>query len=167
MKDIRAGIGYDIHRLVEGREMWLGGVPIKSVTGALGHSDADVVLHAICDAMLGATGMGNIGGRFPDTDVAYKGVRSSELVTSVYRLISAKGWRVLNLDVNVHLEEPRIGGYLKRMAQVIAEMLEIEPDRVNLKPRTGEGLGEIGRGEAVAAQAVILVARDDREAGDE
>ncbi len=159
MSEMRVGIGYDIHRLVEGRELWLGGVSLESATGALGHSDADVVMHAICDAMLGAAGIGNIGGHFPDTDEAYKGVRSGELISSVRRLIERHGWKVVNLDVNIHLEKPKIGGHLKRMIKVIAELLDVDAERVNLKPRTCEGMGEIGRGEAVAAQAVILLER--------
>ncbi len=166
MNEMRVGTGFDIHRLVEGRELWLGGVAVQSPTGALGHSDADVVMHAICDSMLGATGMGNIGGHFPDTDQAYKGVRSGELVSSVYRIISRKGWRVVNLDVNVLLERPKIGGYLKRMSALIAEILNVESDCVNLKPRTYEGMGEIGRGEAVAAQAVILIEKKAVENAD-
>jgi 2-C-methyl-D-erythritol 2,4-cyclodiphosphate synthase len=159
MSEMRVGIGFDIHRLVAGREFWLAGVAVDSATGALGHSDADVVMHAICDAMLGAAGLGNIGGHFPDTDSAYKGVRSGELVSSVRRLIERNGWQVVNLDVNILLEKPMIGGYLKRMTEVVAGLLGVDPDRVNLKPRTCEGMGEIGRGEAVGAQAVILLER--------
>ncbi len=157
MSDLRVGIGYDIHRLVKGRELWLGGVRLEYAKGLLGYSDGDVLLHAICDALLGASGLGDIGGHFPDTDPAYKGISSVELLRHVVKLLSESGFDVVNIDANVITEAPKIGRYINDMKEVIGNAAGIPAERINVKGRTNEGLGDIGRGEAIAAQAVTIV----------
>lgn len=159
MSETRTGIGYDIHRLVEGRALWLGGVKIEFEKGLLGHSDADGLLHAICDALLGAAGLGDIGAHFPDTDPAYKGIASIELLRRVARLLANAGWEVVNIDSNVIAERPKIGPYIAEMKRTIGAALGIPAERVSVKGRTRDGLGEVGRGEAMAAQAVATIMR--------
>jgi len=146
---IRIGHGYDLHRLVEGRRLVLGGLEIPHSHGLLGHSDADVVLHAVSDVILGALGAGDIGQHFPDSDERYRGITSSELLKRVVTLMAGRGWRVGNLDVTIHAEQPRLGPYREAL-------LEVPAERVNVKAKTNEGLDAVGRGEAFAATAVVL-----------
>jgi 2-C-methyl-D-erythritol 2,4-cyclodiphosphate synthase len=161
MSEMRAGIGYDIHRLVEGRALMLGGARMEFPKGLLGYSDGDALLHAICDALLGAAGLGDIGGHFPDTDPAYKGVASIELVKRVAVILAKSGWEVVNVDANVIAERPKIGPYVGEMKKIIGGALGIPAERVSIKGRTREGLGEVGRGEAIAAQAVAMIKKKD------
>lgn len=154
---IRIGHGYDLHRLVEGRRLVLGGLEIPHSHGLLGHSDADVVLHAVCDAVLGALGAGDIGQHFPDSDPRYRGIASSELLKQVVTLMAGEGWRVGNLDVTIHAEQPRLGPYREAMRQRIATLLDVPAERVNVKAKTNESLDAIGRSEAIAATAVVLL----------
>ena len=161
MNDLRTGIGYDIHRMVEGKELRLGGIKIEYPKGLFGYSDGDVLLHAICDALLGAAGLGDIGGHFPDTDPAYKGIASLELLRHVVKLLHESGFEVVNIDANVLAEAPKTGSHISDMKETIGGAVGISPKRVNIKGRTSEGLGEIGRGEAIAAQAVAMVQQKD------
>lgn len=154
---MRIGIGYDFHRLVDDRRLVLGGVEIPAIRGLEGHSDADVVLHAICDALLGAAAFGDIGQHFPDRDDRYKDISSRELLKTVGSLLREDEWRINNVDVVVILEEPRIEPFKDRMRSSIAEALKIENEKVNIKATTTEGMGSLGRGEAIAAQAVALI----------
>lgn len=154
---MRIGFGYDSHRLVEGRRLVLGGVEIRSERGFLGHSDADVLLHALCDAMLGAIGEGDIGRHFPDTDPSYKDVSSRELLVRVREMAVQKGYSVAGIDSTVVLERPKISEYIPAMISNIAESLEMDPSLVNVKASTNEGMGFIGRGEGAAAFAVVIM----------
>lgn len=154
---IRIGIGYDFHRLVNERKLILGGVEIPAIKGPEGHSDADVVLHAICDALLGAAGKGDIGQHFPNHDDRYKDISSKELLKTVCSILSKEEWHISNVDVMVILEEPKIEPFKNRMRSSIAEVLKIENDKVNIKATTTEGMGSLGRNEAIAAQAVALI----------
>ncbi len=155
---MRIGIGYDIHRLVKGRPLILGGVEIPFSKGLDGHSDADVLLHAVCDSILGAIGEKDIGARFPDTDPGYKGISSRELLGDVRELMDSKALKVNNLDCVVIAEEPKIGPYRDTMIKMTADILRVSPGDVNIKGKTGEKLGAVGRGEAIAAQAAVLLA---------
>jgi len=157
--DARVGIGYDIHRLALRRRLVLGGVTIPHKKGLLGHSDADVVLHAVCDALLGAVGAGDIGQHFPDTDKRYKGISSLTLLRRVAGILKKGGWQVSNVDVMLLLEAPRIGPYRARMRRCVARALGIAAGRVSLKATTQEGVGAIGRNEAAAAYAVAAVTK--------
>ena len=154
---MRIGHGYDVHKLVENRELILGGVKIPFEKGLLGHSDADVLLHAVSDALLGAAGLRDIGHHFPDTDPAYKGADSLELLRQVAKKIAAKGCRVSNVDVTLIAQRPKVGKYIPQMAQNIAAALGIDPDRVNVKATTEEGLGFTGNLEGIACHAVCLL----------
>lgn len=156
----RVGTGTDIHRLVEGRELWLGGIRIEHSKGALGHSDADVLLHAICDALLGAAGLGDIGHHFPDTDMRWKGADSKVLLRQVVSLLKEKGWAIGNVDSTLLLERPKIKPYIAAMRSVIAPILGLEEEAVSIKATTNEGLGYVGREEGVCAHAVALIQRD-------
>jgi len=156
----RVGTGTDIHRLVEGRELWLGGIRIGHSKGALGHSDADVLLHAICDALLGAAGLGDIGHHFPDTDMRWKGADSKVLLRHVVALLKEKCWVVGNVDSTLLLERPKIKPHIPAMRAAIALILGVEPDAVSIKATTNEGLGYVGREEGVCAHAVALIQRD-------
>src|SRR5512140_3381596 len=153
----RIGHGYDLHRLVEGRVLMLGGVRIESPRGLLGHSDGDVVLHAICDAVLGAMGIGDIGQHFPDSDERFSGIASSELIRHIAGLMQDEGWRVVNLDVTVGAEQPRLAPHRLAMRSRIAELLEVPVTSISIKAKTNEGVDAIGRGEAIAATAVVLL----------
>jgi len=161
---IRVGFGFDVHRLVEGRELWLGGVLIPHSVGALGHSDADVLLHAVCDALLGAAALGDIGQHFPDTDPKWKGADSKHLLEGVVRLLDEKGWSVGNVDCTLILERPRIMPHVPAIRAVMAPLLKIDPDAVSIKATTSETLGYIGREEGVAAHAVALIQRSNDKA---
>jgi len=154
---MRIGHGYDLHRLVEGRALLLGGVQIPYPRGLLGHSDGDVVLHAICDAVFGAMGTGDIGQHFPDTDERYRGIASSELLRHVAALMREEGWRIGNLDVTVSAEQPRLAPHRLAMRGRIAELLGVPITCVSIKAKTHEGVDAIGRGEAIAATAVVLL----------
>jgi 2-C-methyl-D-erythritol 2,4-cyclodiphosphate synthase len=157
----RIGIGTDFHQLVTGRKFWLGGVEIPHNKGALGHSDADVLLHAICDAMLGALNLGDIGIHFPDTDKNLKDIDSKILLEKTFALIQEKGFRIVNLDTVVCLEKPKIMAFAADMRKVIAAILEITPDDISIKATTTEKLGFIGREEGIMAQAVVLLRKSD------
>lgn len=157
--DFRIGFGYDLHRLVHGRKLILGGVEIPSSKGLLGHSDADVLIHAICDALLGAAGMRDIGYQFPDTDPEYKNIDSKKLLLRVRELIRNKGWHIVNIDSTLVLQSPRISPYIEEMQLNLAQMLDVEQDKISIKATTNEGLGYIGTGEGAAAYAVALINR--------
>ena len=154
---IRVGSGIDFHRLVEGRELWLGGVLVPHSKGALGHSDADVLLHAICDAMLGALALGDIGKHFPDTDPAYKGIDSKILLKRTNELIQSKGWRVGNIDSTLCLEKPKIKPYVTQMQETIAAIVGVTIDEVSIKATTTEQMGFAGREEGLVAYATVLL----------
>jgi len=156
---IRAGIGYDSHRLTAGRPLILGGVDIPFEKGLLGHSDADVLLHAVCDALLGALGEGDIGKHFPDTDPAFKDVSSLKLLRRVCEMAETRSHDILNVDATIIQEKPKLKDYLPEMVKNIARTCRIPPDRVNVKATTNEGMGFIGRGEGVAAMAVVLIGK--------
>lgn len=159
---MRIGHGYDLHRLVEGRALYLGGVRIDHERGLLGHSDGDVVLHAICDALLGALGVGDIGQHFPDTDERFRGVQSSKLCQHVAHLIAQEGWGIVNIDVTICAERPKLSPHRNAMRTRIAEVLGVPITSISVKAKTNEGVDAVGRGEAIAATAVALIQeRDD------
>ncbi len=153
----RVGLGYDVHRLVEGRPLILGGIDIPFEKGLLGHSDADVLLHAISDALLGAAGLGDIGEHFPDTDPKYKDAFSLDLLATCYRMVQNKGLILGNLDATVFAQQPKISPYKHQMAIRIAEVLGVDAGCINIKATTTEKLGAIGRGEGIAAMCVVLL----------
>jgi len=154
---MRIGLGYDIHRLVPGRKLIIGGVTIPYDRGLLGHSDADVLLHAIGDAILGAAGMEDIGSHFPDTEDEYRGIDSAILADRIVRLIHSQGLTVANVDSTIFAERPKMAPHRDAIRHRIAEILRIPPSRVNVKATTTEGLGLIGSGEAIAAMCVVLI----------
>ena len=154
---MRIGQGFDVHRLVAGRKLVVGGVEIAHDKGLLGHSDADVLLHAICDALLGAAALGDIGKHFPDSDARYKGIDSRKLLREVVALLRDRGRRVVNVDATIIAEAPRMAPHIPSMVANIADDLAIEPHYVNVKATTTEKLGFTGRGEGIAAQAICLV----------
>jgi 2-C-methyl-D-erythritol 2,4-cyclodiphosphate synthase len=155
--DIRIGFGVDVHQLQEGYDLWIGGIKLDSDLGAVGHSDADVLLHAICDAMLGALNLRDIGFHFSDTDPQYKGIDSKILLTNVYQLIKDKGFKVNNLDCTVILEKPKVNPHILEMQKVISTILEIEQDRVSIKATTHEKVDSFGERRAIKAYAVALL----------
>lgn len=159
MDDIRIGTGFDVHRLVEGRPLILGGVAVPFQKGLLGHSDADVLLHALSDALLGALALGDLGGHFPDTDPRYAGADSRELLRQVYSLVKARGFYLVNADVMVMAEAPKIAPHVPAMRAGVAAILESEEGRISIKATTLEKLGFVGRGEGIAAQASVLISR--------
>jgi 2-C-methyl-D-erythritol 2,4-cyclodiphosphate synthase len=154
---VRIGIGYDIHRLVEGRRLVLGGVEIPFDKGLLGHSDSDVLTHAICDALLGAAALGDIGTHFPDTDPRWAGASSFEFLAAVIKLIAARGYQIGNVDATVLAERPKLKPHIQVIRERLASVLGLNLDQVSLKAKTAEGLESVGRGEAIAAQAVALL----------
>ncbi len=154
---MRIGHGYDVHRLVEDRKLIIGGVDIPWEKGLLGHSDADVLLHAICDAILGAIGEGDIGKHFPDTDKAYKGIDSLKLLAHVSELAHTRGYCVGNVDATIIAQQPKMAPHIPSMRENIAAVLNVTVDQVNVKATTEEGLGFTGRGEGMAAHAVVLM----------
>lgn len=158
---MRIGHGFDLHRLVEGRALYLGGVRIDHPLGLLGHSDGDVVLHALCDALLGALAAGDIGQHFPDSDERFRGVASSELLRHCAGLLAQEEWEVVNLDVTIAAEEPKLAPHRHAMRNRIAELLQVPITAVSVKAKTYEGIDAIGRGEAISATAVVLI----RESG--
>ncbi len=157
--DIRVGFGFDVHQLKADYDLWLGGVKVPHEVGAVGHSDADVLLHVICDALLGATNKRDIGFHFPDTDPAYKGADSKVLLRDVVKLLHADGWRIGNIDTTICAQRPKLSPYIESMKQSIADVCGIEIDRVSVKATTTEKLGYVGREEGVSAYAVVLVQR--------
>ena len=156
---VRVGIGYDIHRLVEGRPLILGGIRIEHDRGLIGHSDADVLLHAVTDALLGAAGLPDLGDLFPDTDPVYKDADSSALLSEVMGKLHSRGLKVWNLDAIIHAETPKLSPYKDRMAKSIASLVGVDSGDVNVKAKTNEGLGPLGCSEAIACTAVALVGR--------
>ncbi|MBC8023380.1 MAG: 2-C-methyl-D-erythritol 2,4-cyclodiphosphate synthase [Burkholderiales bacterium] len=154
---MRIGQGFDVHALVAGRKLVIGGVEIVHDKGLLGHSDGDVLLHAICDALLGAAALGDIGKHFPDSDPRYKGIDSRKLLRHVSELLRDRGHRVVNVDATILAEAPRMAPHIPVMVETIAADIGIEVDRVNVKATTTEKLGFIGRGEGIAAQAICLI----------
>jgi 2-C-methyl-D-erythritol 2,4-cyclodiphosphate synthase len=155
--EYRVGVGTDIHRIVEGRKLMLGGVYIPFPAGLLGHSDGDVALHAIIDALLGAAGLGDIGTLFPDTDVQWKDADSKGFLYAVKEQLEKKGWEVVNVDLTIHTEMPKLGPMKGQIRRCIAGLLGIDFQSVNVKAKTNEGLGEIGAGEAMAATAIAML----------
>ena len=155
---MRIGVGYDVHRLVMGRPLVLGGITIPFEKGLEGHSDADVLVHAACDALLGAASEGDIGRHFPDTDPRYKGIYSIRLLESTLHILRARGFSVVNLDAVVFAEAPKLQPYRDEMQATMARAMGIDPQRVNVKATTAEGLGCIGRGDGIAAMCIVLLA---------
>ena len=154
---MRVGMGYDVHKLVEGRKLILGGVEIEHTLGLLGHSDADVLVHAIMDALLGAAALGDIGKHFPDTDPKYKGISSMKLLEHVKNLLEEHGYIVENIDATVIAQKPKLRPFIEQMEQNVADTLGIEKEKINIKATTEEGLGFSGREEGIAAQAICLL----------
>lgn len=154
---MRVGLGYDIHPLGKGRKLILGGVEIPHVQGLIGHSDADALIHAVCDALLGAMGEGDLGTHYPSSDPKFKNISSSVLLGEIAGRLDKKGFRLLNLDTVIIAQAPRLGPHLASMQARIAEVLGVEKDMVNVKVKSGEGLDAVGREEAIAAQAVCLI----------
>ena len=153
----RTGFGFDVHRLVEGRDLWIGGVKIEHSLGLLGHSDADVAIHALCDAMLGAAALRDIGFHFPDTDPRFKGIDSKKLLVETMRLVAEKGYRFGNADITICAEQPKLNPHIPAMQQAIAQCLQCDADCVSIKATTTEKLGFTGRGEGIAAYATVLI----------
>jgi 2-C-methyl-D-erythritol 2,4-cyclodiphosphate synthase len=163
----RIGIGYDIHRLVRGRKLVLGGVEIPFEKGLLGHSDADVLTHAICDALLGAAALGDIGTHFPDSDPRWARASSLEFLGRVVELLADRGYSIANIDATVVAERPKLRPHIQAMREQLASVLRVDVDQVNVKAKTNEGLELIGRGDAMGAQAVVLIHRRDAEHAEE
>ncbi|MCS7029422.1 MAG: 2-C-methyl-D-erythritol 2,4-cyclodiphosphate synthase [Bacteroidia bacterium] len=153
----KIGFGYDVHPLVEGRELWLGGVCIPHTKGCLGHSDADVLLHAICDALLGALNLRDIGYHFPNTNPEYAGIDSKKLLEKVFELVQSKGYQVNNIDATICAEKPKINPHIPQMQSTIAQILKVTPEAISIKATTNEKLGFVGREEGISAYAVVLV----------
>jgi 2-C-methyl-D-erythritol 2,4-cyclodiphosphate synthase len=160
---MRVGIGHDTHRLFAGRSLLLGGVRIPHSHGLVGHSDADVVLHAVVDALLGAAGFGDIGDTYPDTDPAYHGADSSLFLRETLVRLQQAGWRVVNLDIIIFAQEPKLGPLKADIRRQVAHLVGLDVDAVNVKAKTGEAVGAIGRAEAIACQAVALIDRNNRQ----
>ena len=154
---MRIGYGFDVHRLVEGRELWIGGVKIEHDKGLLGHSDADVAIHALCDALLGAAALRDIGYHFPDSDPLYKGIDSRKLLREVMQLLDEKGYRLGNCDITICAEQPKINPHIPDMQYELSECMNCNLDQVSIKATTTERLGYTGRGEGIAAHAVALI----------
>lgn len=154
---IRVGYGYDVHKLTEGRKLFLCGEKIEYEKGLLGHSDADVALHALCDAILGAAALGDIGRHFPDTDEKFKGISSIKLLKEVMRIIREKGYGVVNADITIMAQRPKLAPYIEKMRENVAKAMEIELDFISIKATTTEGLGFEGRGEGISSSAVVLI----------
>ena len=154
---MRVGIGHDTHRLAEGRPLILGGVRIEHARGLVGHSDADVVLHAVTDALLGAAGLGDIGDAYPDTDPRYRDADSSHFLRETLARLHSAGWRPVNIDVIIFAQEPKLGPVKVRIRRHLAELLALPSEAVNVKAKTGEQVGSIGRAEAIACQAVVSI----------
>ncbi|MDI9859305.1 2-C-methyl-D-erythritol 2,4-cyclodiphosphate synthase [Flectobacillus roseus] len=156
---IRVGQGYDVHRLEEGRDFWLGGIKVPHTHGAVGHSDADIACHVICDALLGAANMRNIGYHFSDKDPQWKGVDSKILLARVMEMIREAGWEVNNIDVTIILQIPKLNPHIPEMKRVLAEVMKIDEEDLSIKATTSEHIGFVGRGEGIAAQCVALITK--------
>lgn len=156
---IRVGYGYDVHQLVQGRELWLGGIKIDYPLGLLGHSDADVLIHALCDAMLGAANMRDIGFHFPDNSDAFAGVDSKILLDKTRALIATKGYQLVNADITVAAQVPKLSPYIDQMRQCLAGVLKVDQEDISIKATTTEHLGFVGRKEGISASAVVLLER--------
>lgn len=154
---MRIGFGYDVHRFAENRDLWLGGIKIPHSKGLMGHSDADVLIHAICDALLGAAALGDIGKHFPDTDPRYKGIDSKILLTETARLITNAGYKIMNIDSTIAMQAPKIASYIEQMRITLSNLLQIEAGQVSVKATTTEKLGFEGREEGVSTYAVVLL----------
>lgn len=159
LKSLRIGQGVDFHRLAEGEEFWLGGIEVPFEKGAVGHSDADVLLHAICDALFGALSLGDIGTHFPDTDPAYKGIDSKKLLKETYRIIQEKEYGIINIDATVCLQLPKLKPHIPTMKSCIAALLKLDLSQVSVKATTTEQMGYVGRGEGIEAHAIVLLAK--------
>ena len=155
----RIGHGYDVHRLVPGRELWLGGILIPYELGLDGHSDADVLIHAICDALLGALALGDIGKHFPESNAAYKDIDSKILLKKVKGMLDERGWEILNIDSTLLLEAPKLAPYIRDIRKTLAGLLQIDLSDISVKATTTEGLGFEGRGEGISAHALVLISR--------
>lgn len=160
MKKIRVGMGYDVHQLVEGREFWLGGINIPAPKGATGHSDADVLIHAICDALLGAADLRDIGFHFSNSDSRWKGMDSKFFLKEVTSLLSKEGWKIGNVDCTICLEQPKINPHIPAMKDALAPLMQVETGDVSIKATTSEKVGFVGREEGVNAYAVALIFKD-------
>jgi len=158
--DFRVGFGYDVHQLQEGLPLWLGGIMIEHTKGSLGHSDGDALIHAICDAMLGAANLGDIGVHFPDTDPALKGIDSKILLKRTLEIIAKQGWIIGNIDSTICLQCPKIKNLIPNMQQILADTMGIDPNQVSIKATTTEKLGFVGREEGVSAYAIVLLKMD-------
>jgi len=154
---IRVGFGFDVHQLQDGFDFFLGGIKVPHIKGGLGHSDADVLIHSICDALLGAANLGDIGQHFPDTDPKYKGIDSKILLTEVIKLIKTKGYELGNIDSTICLQTPKIGKYIPEMQKVLADCMNVYPEVVSIKATTTEKLSFVGREEGVSAYATVLI----------
>jgi len=153
----RIGLGYDVHQLAEGETLWLGGILIPHDKGLIAHSDGDVLLHAICDALLGAAKLRDIGYHFPDTSSEFKNIDSKVLLTETYRLVSEKGFRLVNLDATISAQRPKLKDYIPQMEETIAHVLKVDVDAINIKATTTERLGFEGREEGISVQAIVLI----------
>lgn len=158
--DIRIGNGYDVHALAEGLPLWLGGVQIESPTGCVAHSDGDVAIHALCDALLGALALGDIGKHFPDTSDEFKGIDSKVLLSRTISLIRSMGWKVVNADITIAMQKPKLAPYISAMRECLAEIMETDISRVSVKATTTEKLGFVGRCEGCEVYAVALIAKE-------
>ena len=154
---IRVGFGFDVHKLKDGLDFWLGGIIVPHTKGGLGHSDADVLIHSICDALLGAANLGDIGSHFPDTELEYKGIDSKILLASVMKLIREQGYELGNIDSTVCLQTPKIGSYIPKMQKVLANCMRVDQDLVSIKATTTEQLSFVGREECVSAYATVMI----------
>lgn len=157
MTKIRVGLGYDVHKLVEGRKLWLGGISIENAKGLLGHSDADVLIHAICDALLGAANLRDIGYHFPETDIEYKNIDSKILLRKTTELLHKKGWHIGNIDATICAEHPKLNPHIEKMKEILASLMDIDISDVSLKATTTEKLGFTGREEGISTYAVVLI----------
>lgn len=157
MAKIRVGFGYDVHRLVEERKLWLGGICIEHTHGLLGHSDADVLIHALCDALLGAANMRDIGYHFPDTSASFEGIDSKILLADVMKLIREKGWEIGNADITVAAERPKLNPHIPAMKETLARVMATDVENISIKATTTEKLGFTGRQEGIAAYATVLI----------
>ena len=156
---IRTGFGYDIHKLEEGEELWLGGIHIPHDKGAVGHSDADVLIHAICDALLGAANKRDIGYHFPDTDPQYKGADSKILLAGVMKIIRNEGWEISNIDSTICLEKPKVNPYIEKMQSCLSDVMGIDKEDISIKATTSEKMGFVGEGMGIKAYAVVLITK--------
>lgn len=154
---MKIGLGYDIHRLIKGKKLFLGGVEIPFKKGLLAHSDGDVILHAVSDAILGALGKGDIGEHFPDTDKKFRGIKSSLILAKVFDFVKIGGLKISNLDITLIAQEPKISPYKNKMKKNISGILKVTPDKINIKATTNEGIGLIGKEKAIAALVVVLL----------